>query len=135
MNRQRVLLLEDDGPLENLLCDLFEDEGLDVTVCGSLGELQAGVKQYPRAAVVSDSWARGDYFALTPRHHAEIVALGRTAAVVLTTGQEWARHSRKADLGIVEIVEKPYDLGRLMAAVRAALEQAAGQPGAAILSA
>ncbi len=122
MNRQRVLLLENDGPTESFLCDLFADEGLDVTVCGSLAELVAGVVQYPQAAVVSDSWAKGEYHTLTLRHRAEIVALARTAEVLLTTGRGWARHIQKGELGIATIVEKPYDLNRLMIAVRTALE-------------
>src|SRR5947209_15175060 len=66
MNRQRILLLENDGALQGVLCDLFGYEDLDVTVCNSLAELQAGVKRYPFAAVVSDSWARGDFSALSP---------------------------------------------------------------------
>ncbi len=33
MDRQRVLLLEDDAPLEGVLRDLFGDEGFDVTTC------------------------------------------------------------------------------------------------------
>ena len=130
MNRQRVLLLENDGILESLLCDLFEDEALDVTVCGSLAELQAGVKDYPRAAVVSDSWASGDYQNLSSDHQAEIVALASTAAVVLITARPWARHTRKGELGSAEIVEKPFDLGQLMIAVRAALARAAGESDA-----
>jgi DNA-binding response OmpR family regulator len=128
MNRQRVLLLENDGALESVLCDLFEDEGLDVTVCASLAELQAGVKDYPRAAVVSDSWASGDYLNLSSEHRAEIVALTSTAAVVLITGRPWARHTREGELGSVEIVEKPFGLDHLMIAVRAALAQPPGGP-------
>ena len=131
MNRQRVLLLENDGPIEGVLCELFGDEGLDVTRCGTLDELRAGVKQYPRAAVVSDSWATGDYQHLSPRHREEIIALAKTTAVILTTGRGWARHSRNEELGTVEILEKPYDLGELMVAVRAALERAEGQRGTA----
>ena len=75
MDRQRVLVLENDVPLEGVLRELFEGEGLDVTACKSLTEMQARIQQYPRAAVVSDSWARGDYLNLSPKHRAEIVAL------------------------------------------------------------
>ena len=67
MDRQRVLVLENDAPLEGVLRDLLGDEGLDVTACESLAELQAGIQQYPRAAVISDSWAQGDYLSLSPR--------------------------------------------------------------------
>jgi DNA-binding NtrC family response regulator len=124
MTRQRILLLESDGALQGVLCDLFAYEGLDVTVCNSFAELQARVEQYPRAAVVSDSWARGDFSALSPKHRAEIIELAKIAQVVLTTGGRWGRLLNDGELGTVAIVEKPYDMDRLMAAVRAALERA-----------
>jgi DNA-binding response OmpR family regulator len=79
MTRQRVLLLEDDGTLAEALCDLFEDDGLDVTVCGSLLELQLAVEQNPLAVVVADSWTTSDGRVLTPEHRAEILALALTA--------------------------------------------------------
>ena len=124
MDRQRVLVLENDAPLEGVLRDLFGDEGLDVTACASLAELQAGIQQYPRAAVVSDSWAQGDYLALSPQHRAEIVALANSAQVILTTGRAWASRIAQGELGTVEILEKPYDVDRLLAAVRTGLERA-----------
>jgi DNA-binding NtrC family response regulator len=127
MTRQRILLLETDGALQGVLCDLFGYEDLDVTVCNSLAELQAGVKRYPFAAVVSDSWARGDFSVLSPKHRAEIVELGRTAEVILTTGQRWGTQVLDGELGSVVIVEKPYDMDYLMSAVRAALERSSRQ--------
>ena len=77
---------------------------------------------------MSDSWAIGDYGALSPKHRAEIMDLARTAAVVLTTGQRWGRHILNGELGTVAIFEKPYDMDRLMSAVRAALERSALSP-------
>jgi len=127
MDRQRVLLLENDNALKCVLLDLFDDEGLEVTACDTLGELQAAVRQYPGAAVVSDSWARGDYMHLSAQHHAEIVAVAKSVPVVLTTGRSWAKYITEGDLGAVEILEKPYDLDRLLAALRVALERAASQ--------
>src|SRR5688572_18507788 len=110
MDRQRVLLLEDDAALKSALRDLFGDEGMDVTVCVSLAELEAGIQQYPCAAVISDSWASGDYLSLSPKHRAEIVALGRSGQVIVTTGRPWARYIAPGELGTVEIIEKPYDV-------------------------
>jgi hypothetical protein len=47
MDRQRILLLEDDGALEGVLIELFDDVGLEAIACDRLGELQARVRQYP----------------------------------------------------------------------------------------
>jgi DNA-binding response OmpR family regulator len=52
------------------------------------------------------------------------MALGKSAEVILTTGRDWAKHISEGELGSVEIIEKPYDLARLLAAVRVALERA-----------
>ena len=124
MSRQRVLLLETDTVLESVLCDMFADEDLDVSRCGSLAELRTLVSQYPRAAVVSDSWTPGEYQTLSAQHRAEIQALSEVAEVVLTTGADWARHIRRGELGTVEIVEKPYTMDQLLVAVRTALARA-----------
>ncbi len=128
MSRQRVLLLENDAVLESILCDLFAEEGLEVSVCDSLAELLTLVPQYPRAAVVSDSWIAGDYQTLSAHHRAEIQALSEVAEVVLTTGADWARRIRRGEFGTVEIIEKPYTMDQLLVAVRAALARAAGTP-------
>ena len=128
MSRQRVLLLEMDGVLESVLCDMFADEGMDVSVCTSLAELHTLIKQYPHAVVVSDSWTAGEYETLSEQHQAEIVALSQMAPVVLTSGAEWARTIRRGELGPVEIVEKPYTMDQLVRAVRAALARASAAP-------
>jgi DNA-binding NtrC family response regulator len=118
------LLLAHDAQLAGMLRKLFGDEDLDVTACKSPSELAAGIQRYPGAAVVSDSWASGDYLALSPQHRAEIVALAKSAQVILTTGRSWARYIAPGELNAVEILEKPYDVDRLLAAVQAALERA-----------
>lgn len=124
MSRQRVLLLETDAVLKGVLCDLFGDENLDVSVCTSLDDIQTLVRQYPHAAVVSDSWTAGDFQTLSTRHRAEIEALSRVAEVVLTTGAQWARHIRTGELGRVQILEKPYSMDALLEAVHIALGRA-----------
>ena len=123
LSRQRVILLENDAVLATVLCELFADEELDVSVCATLAEIQARIVQYPQAVVVSDSWETSDHRSLSPRHRAEIVGLAQLAEVVLATGSEWARNSRKGEFGTAQIVAKPYALERLMAAIRAAHEQ------------
>ena len=121
MPRARVLLLEDDPPLLAVLRDLFALEDINVTRCDSLADLQAAIARCPKAVVVSDSWARGDHQTLSAGHRAEILALNARAAVILTTGRTWATDPAQNDLGTVVVIPKPYDLDRLLAAVRTAL--------------
>ena len=104
-----------------MLREVLEDESLDVTVCGSLDEIKAALRQYPEAIVVSDSWAAHDHETLSAQQRDEIVSLGKTAAVILATGRTWAVRSPEGEFGSVVVVQKPYDLGRLVAAIRTAL--------------
>jgi DNA-binding NtrC family response regulator len=126
MVRARVLLLEDDPVLMDVLREVLEDESLDVTVCTSLGEIKAAIRQFPEAIVVSDSWNEHEHEALSAQQRDEIVALGRTAAVILATGRTWAARSHEGEFGSVVVVQKPYDLTRLIEAIRTALEPDSG---------
>jgi len=118
--RTYVLLLEDDVALRDVLIELFQEEEIDVTPCTSLGELQAAVAVHPGAVVVSDSWSAHDASALGDEHRAEIVALGETGHVILTTGRTWAQCSGAGEFGAsVVILQKPYDIERLIVLVRA----------------
>ncbi len=119
-----VLLLEDDSATRGLLLDLFNDEGIEVTVCGSLGELQSAVTSHAGAVVVSDSWSGVDNRAISQQQRAELMALGRSARVILTTGRSWGNNIGSGEFGNVIVLPKPYDLDELMALIRSA--QASG---------
>ena len=54
MPRPRVLLLEDDPALMELLGELFADEDLDVTRCDDLAGLWGAVRNHPHAIGVAD---------------------------------------------------------------------------------
>ena len=75
MPHGHVLLLEDDSATRGLLLDLFNDEGIEVTVCGSLRELQSAVTSHAGAVVVSDSWSGVDNRAISQQQRAELMAL------------------------------------------------------------
>jgi hypothetical protein len=81
------------------LCDLFADEGLDVSACATLAEMQARVVQYPGAVVVADSWETSDCRSLSPRHRAELGELAQLSEIILTPGSEWARNIREGEFG------------------------------------
>ena len=121
MIRQRILLHENDDAILGLLCDLFADESLDVTVCDSLDEIKTMILHYPLAVVVSDSWINSDNHVLNPRHRADIIELSKTAEVVLITARQWALNIHEGELGSAIIVIKPFDLSLLMTVIRGAL--------------
>jgi DNA-binding response OmpR family regulator len=115
-----VLLLEDDAATRGLLLDLFNDEGIEVTVCGSLRTLQSAVTSHPGAVVVSDSWSGVDNRAISQQLRAEIMALGSNAPVIPTTGRSWGNNIRSGEFGNVIVLPKPYDLDELMVLIRSA---------------
>jgi DNA-binding NtrC family response regulator len=122
LTRLRVVLFEDDPILAAVLLEVFADEDIDVSRCESLDEIHCAVRQYPGAVVVSDSWSSTLSVKLGEAERAEIDALARTAAVILTTGRTWgARRGPEWQFGErVLVVPKPYDLDQLMGAVRTA---------------
>ncbi len=123
MSRSRVLLCEDDAALASILVAFFTDEQIDVRCCTSLEEIQGALSDDPSAIVVSDSWSHGSRGQLSTREYDEIVALGRVATVIVTTGRSWAARASELSLGErVVVIAKPYDLDQLLDFIRVSAE-------------
>ena len=112
----RVLLLEDEPTIREILLDIFGFEGFEVTVCSTLAELRAAIAQQPGCVVVSDSWGPLSSV-LDDRLRAEIIALGKSAPVILIPAQMWASDVVAEELGVT-IVPKPFELDGLVQAVK-----------------
>ena len=125
----RVILLEDDVALREVLLELFSDEGFEVDTCVTLDEIYAALQEHPGAVVLADSWTAGDYAELGQRQRMEIEALGRTTPLILTTGRAWGRHLDPHQLSPAVVVVKPYDLGDLLERVGQARRQFAAERG------
>ena len=125
----RVILLEDDAGLREVLLELFSDEGFEVDACITLDEIYTALQQHPGAVVVADSWTAGDYVELGQDQRMEIEALGRTAPLILTTGRAWGRQLDPRQLPLAMIVVKPYDLDDLLERVEQARRQFAAERG------
>jgi DNA-binding response OmpR family regulator len=125
----RVILLEDDVGLREVLLELFSDEGFEVDACMTLDEIYAALQQHPCAVVVADSWTACDYVELSQGQRMEIEALGRTAPLILTTGRAWGRQIDRHQLPHAMIVVKPYDLGDLLERVGQARRPFAAECG------
>jgi DNA-binding NtrC family response regulator len=124
--RARVLLLEHDPDLREILIELFAYEQVAVTLCASFAELRAAVAAHPGAVVVSDSWSTAGNRAVSAAQRAQLVALSRTAVVILTTGRAWGLTSPANEFGTVSVLAKPYDLDQLMRLIWSATAPGAG---------
>jgi DNA-binding response OmpR family regulator len=119
VRRPRVLLYDNDPFLQYLLVDVFLDEDIDVSRCGSLADIHAGLDEYPDAIVVSDSWSNPACRTLPPDEHQALVGLAARARLIVATTRHWALHPENLDLGEnVTVLAKPFDLEDLVGAVR-----------------
>jgi DNA-binding NtrC family response regulator len=126
MSRPRVLLYEDDAALASILAELFADEQIEVRRCTSLEEIQAALGDSPSAIVVSDCWSHDTRGQISSREVDEIVALGRVAPVIVTTGRSWPARTSELSLGErVVVIQKPYDVDQLLDTIRGAADDSA----------
>ena len=115
----RVLLCEHDPIMAWLLVEVFRDEGIEVTTCASLEEINAALREHPQAVVVSDPWSRSVRPDLSADERQAIVELAARARLILTTTRRWALQSDGLSLGDgVTVIPKPFDLDELLRAVR-----------------
>ena len=115
----RVLLCEHDPIMAWLLVEVLRDEGIEVTTCASLEEINAALREHPQAVVVSDPWSRSVRPDLSVDERQAIVELAARARLILTTTRRWALQSDGLSLGDgVTVIPKPFDLDELLRAVR-----------------
>ena len=125
-DRPRVLLCEPDRSLAWLLVEVLGDEGIEVTSCASLADVNARLFEFPGAVVISDSWSRASQPNLSVDEQHAILDLAARARLIVTTTRQWANRPEESTLGErVTIIAKPFDLDVLVSAVRQASARAA----------
>lgn len=124
--RPRVLLCEPDHSLAWLLVEVLGDEGMDVTSCASLADVNARLCEFPGAVVVSDAWSRASQPDLSVDEQHAILDLAARARLIVTTTRAWAHRPQRLTLGqSVTVIAKPFDLDVLVRAVWQASARAA----------
>lgn len=117
---RRVLLLEDDESLRDLLTETLTEEGFRVTQVGTFGALltaASGGGPDPPLVVVADYWGTS-HRVLSPADRAEIRRLAALVPLVVLTGRTWAERTDAADLGVAALIRKPFDVEHLLQTVR-----------------
>ena len=118
MAAERILIVDDDESIRQIVHMCLADEGYDVaeasnglTALSMLGEIQPHLILLDLRMPVMDGWEFARRYRSTPGPHAPIVAF----VAALNAEQECA------DLPTAGILNKPFDLDDLLRAVRAQL--------------
>jgi DNA-binding response OmpR family regulator len=111
----RLLLIEDDVALRQVLTEYFADEGYDVLAVASDAAIPADIGVGSVQAIVTDAFGQTQQPAQADR--GRLHRLGALAPTVLYTARAWAAEARPSELGVAAIVLKPADLEALGAVV------------------
>lgn len=120
MPHHQVLLFADDPALERVLGDLFPDDRDAVVRVGSLEEVGSTLAGRSVAVITADAWVRPASQTLSSEQRAQLLDRGRTAAVILVSGDAGVGDTAGNGGGTAIIVDKPYQLERLAILVSAA---------------
>jgi CheY-like chemotaxis protein len=115
---ERVLVVDDDESIRQIVRLCLSDEGYDVFEAANGQAALKIVDEYPPSLIlldlrmpIMDGWEFARQYQRTPEPHAPIVAF----VAALNVAQECA------DLDVAGILSKPFDLDDLLAAVRSRL--------------
>lgn len=126
MSTARILVVDDEPDIRDLLCEILEDEGYRVAVAGDAESARrARQEEIPDLALV-DIWMPDiDGITLLKEWHG---ANALTFPVIMMSGHGTIETAVEATrLGAYDFVEKPLSLAKLLSTVRAALG-AANEP-------
>jgi len=120
MARHQVRLFVDDPALERVLGELFPDAGDTVPRARSLEEVRSELTVQSVAVITAEAWVRTAYQALSGAQREQLLGHGRTAAVILLSGDALVEGKAGSGGGTAIIVDQPYQLERLAILVAAA---------------
>ncbi len=116
LSGKRILIVDDEEDLRELMRLGLEDEGASVIEAGGVDEAWTLVQANPVDIVVSDMrMPGGNGDVLLERLQSGVI---QPLPVVVVTGFSDVDSDRLKKLGARKILSKPFDLGRLVEAVR-----------------
>jgi CheY-like chemotaxis protein len=120
---RRVLLLEDDKALRDVLTEVLTGEGYQVETCRTFGELYRTASELRGDIALADFWGPS-LSELADAERDEITQLSRVIPVILMTARPWADAMSAEQLGTRALLHKPFELDELLASIIAASVEA-----------
>ena len=116
MDRRRILVVDDDPAIRDLLGSYFEDQSYRVLYAGTAARALGMVEGYQPHVVLLDLNMPGAV------HGGAVKAISEVAAVIIITGEVDLDIARRTLLdGAMDFVSKPFNFARLQMIVDAAL--------------
>jgi DNA-binding NtrC family response regulator len=122
MAHASILLLEDDPQIRDLLTEVLISDGYPVHTCASVDDLRQVGSAGEFTLAIVDAWGES-YNALSEVERREIQDVARTIPTVMVTARRWAQTTVPAELGLLALVGKPFDLDELLALVKQCIER------------
>ncbi|ULH17128.1 response regulator transcription factor (plasmid) [Deinococcus sp. KNUC1210] len=124
----RVLIVEDDAFISELLCDGLADDGYECDVAATAAQGEELARLFPYGVLILDVMLPGEAdagFRLGQR----LRGLGLTTPMLYLTARGLPEDRiRGLDAGGDDYLTKPFDFGELRARIRALLRRAGGHP-------
>jgi DNA-binding NtrC family response regulator len=114
----RVLIIEDDPALADLMRQVLEDDGFQTEVVTRLDQVQAALNADSYVLLVADLVEADLHGSDAVVRDLTVLAAGRP--LIICTGQPRAQEFGALE-GVADVVDKPFDLDDLLGSVRSAL--------------
>lgn len=118
-----ILVVDDDRPIAELICEFLQDEGYSARACPSAAAAWQTLQEATPALVITDLWmeARESGFALV--HQIRSVPTLKSVPIILCAANRQFLQAHAAELRQLDclVLEKPFNLEDLLAKVQEVL--------------
>ena len=124
MSNARILVVDDEADIRDLVQEILTEEGYVVDVAANAAEARAACVRQPPDLVLLDIWMPDTDGISLLREWQQSQSQSLSAPIVMMSGHGTVETAVEATrLGAVDYVEKPLSLAKLLRTVRTALDE------------